>query len=397
MHDLGRALSVVRAVAAASQGDRALLDVLHEVCRQVATSLGLAQVGISRTEERPDGLVAVGLTAFGTYEEQARLEMRVDETPMLTRACETRSLVYIADAGSEPALSPELVEILGVTSVFVLPLMSEERCVGFLAGDRGGLEFRLDESERDLLNTIGVVVATLLEKELLREEARRLDAAKTQFIAFASHELRTPVQAVYGVLATLHHRGSELEQQQLRHLRATAFAQADRLRHLVDQLLDLSRLDGGALSLRPASTHIRSLVEEVVLLVAQQRAVDVEVAVRDDLEAVLDRGAVDRILSNLLGNALRYGAPPVRIEAEQNDRHIRLRVLDAGPGVDTRFVPQLFDRFTRINQSGSTPEGSGLGLAIARSYARAHGGDVLYRPNEPHGACFELVIPADAS
>jgi len=395
MQDLRRALAAIRAVAAASQGDYALADVVAQMCREVALTLGFDRVGISRFEETPEGGLAVGLAAYGMGPEGSRTRLPLAETPLFARACESRELVHVADARSEPALPGHVVDEFGVTSVFVLPLLSEARCVGFLAGDRGGAVFRLDETEIDLLNTVGVIAAALLERDLLREEMRRLDAAKTQFVAFASHELRAPIQMVYGVLATLHHRGTELSETQRVHLRAAAFEQAERLRQLVDQLLNLSRLDTGAVSLAPAPTHVRSLLEEIVLLVAEQRAKEVDVAVADDLEARLDRSAIDRVVSNLLTNALRHGSPPVRVEAEQVDRHLRIRIVDGGHGVPIEFVPQLFDRFTRADRTEATAEGSGLGLSIARSYALAHGGDLIYRPNKPRGACFELVVPTE--
>jgi signal transduction histidine kinase len=110
---------------------------------------------------------------------------------------------------------------------------------------------------------------------------------------------------------------------------------------------------------------------------------------------VADPTAFDRIVSNLIVNALRYGALPIRIVAAQPDRHFRLAVEDSGDGVPAEFVPQLFERFTRSAASrAKRTEGAGLGLAIARSYAHAQGGELLYTDADPHGARFELVLPA---
>ena len=97
--------------------------------------------------------------------------------------------------------------------------------------------------------------------------------------------------------------------------------------------------------------------------------------------------ALDRIVSNLLVNAFRYGKPPVVVRAESGLVGLSVVVEDAGDGVAPELVPQLFERFAR---GGS--EGTGLGLAIARSYARAHQGELSYRPVSPHGASFEVVL-----
>jgi two-component system sensor histidine kinase MtrB len=128
-------------------------------------------------------------------------------------------------------------------------------------------------------------------------------------------------------------------------------------------------------------------------MVAGDRSHHLEVEVSPELEAEVDPSAFDRIVSNLIVNALRYGSPPVSVTAEQRDRHFRLRVEDNGPGVPPEFVPRLFERFTRSDASKKETAGAGLGLAIAKSYANAHGGDLLYHDAEPHGACFELVLP----
>ena len=111
------------------------------------------------------------------------------------------------------------------------------------------------------------------------------------------------------------------------------------------------------------------------------------------LEAELDVDALERIVSNLLLNACRYGEPPVVVRAGHEDGVLRVIVQDKGPGVPEEFVPQLFDRFARSASSADAVTGTGLGLAIARAYARAHSGEVRYRPAAPHGAAFELTLP----
>jgi two-component system sensor histidine kinase MtrB len=111
--------------------------------------------------------------------------------------------------------------------------------------------------------------------------------------------------------------------------------------------------------------------------------------VDEGLEAVVDPVVLDRVVSNLVINALRHGEPPVVVSARQTDRHLRISVDDEGPGVPESIRAQLFEQFTR----GAPTGGSGLGLAIARSYAVAHGGDLLYHPRRPAGASFELVLP----
>ena len=171
--------------------------------------------------------------------------------------------------------------------------------------------------------------------------------------------------------------------------------QIRRLRELVEQLLDLSRLDAEAVVIRPQRVRVRDRLEEIVDSVSPLESVQIGLEVDPSLEAELDVDALDRIVSNLILNACRYGEPPVLVSAATEGGSLRVTVQDHGPGVPAEFVPQLFDRFAR--PAGAASPGTGLGLAIARSYARAHSGEVSYRPAAPHGAAFELVLPSSAA
>jgi two-component system sensor histidine kinase MtrB len=115
----------------------------------------------------------------------------------------------------------------------------------------------------------------------------------------------------------------------------------------------------------------------------------VEFDVGDDLAVVADRLVLDRVVSNLLINAVRYGAEPITLSAELGDSQLRITVEDSGEGVSEEMRPRLFERFGRTD---SENVGSGLGLSIARAYAHAHGGDLVYDPGEK-GARFDLIIP----
>jgi signal transduction histidine kinase len=169
--------------------------------------------------------------------------------------------------------------------------------------------------------------------------------------------------------------------------------QTGRLKSLVEQLLDLSRLDAEAVQIAPERFLVRTRVEEIVAASVPERSGEIEVDVEPELEAEIDPNAFDLIVSNLLVNAIRYGAAPVMVQASQSDRHFRLTVEDRGVGVAPEFVPDLFERFSRSEGSRERVVGTGLGLAIARSYAQAHHGDLIYEPAQPRGARFQLVLP----
>ena len=382
LHDLARA---------ASEGTTDVEELLAQVCRSVVERFGFERASVARYS--PSDRTVSSVAAHGIPLELLPPSLPIEEQPILERALETGATVFVADAGKEPALSPEIVEAFGVRSLLAVPLISGGECLGFLGADRGGAVFRVDDETLDLLTTIGAVTAVFLQQAIEHSELRRIDEVKTNFIALASHELRSPATVVHGIAATLHLRGDELTDEQRHQLRRALYEQTGRLRALVEQLLDLSRLEADAIDISPERLPVRRRIEEVVLTHAGERTHDVRIDVPPDVEAIVDPNAFERIVANLVTNALRYGEPPVVVSARQSDHHFRLAVADHGRGVAPDFVPRLFERFARSEPSIAGAQGAGLGLSIARSYAEAHGGDILYRDAEPAGAHFELVLP----
>jgi len=257
------------------------------------------------------------------------------------------------------------------------------------------------QDELQLLRSLGAVTGLALDRVRLYQgehEARlqleRANDLKANFIALAAHELRTPMTTIHGFVTTLHHLGDRLDDEQRDTVRAALIQQTERMARLVEQLLDLSRLDAEAIEIVPERVNVRAQVEEIVQASAADPSV-VDVQVPQDAVATVDRNVLDRVIGNLLTNAFRYGQPPVIISGERTDRHVRISVEDRGGGVPAEFVPDLFERFSRSEGSRATAVGTGLGLAIARSYARAHGGDLVYEDATPTGARFRLVLPAN--
>jgi signal transduction histidine kinase len=324
----------------------------------------------------------------------------IDKFPFLERALEQGRAVFVRDPRAEQAMPGKVAERFGVNSIVAVPLMIEDRCLGFLVFDNAGGKLELEPAELELLTTLGWVAAVFIDKgdryaELERSlhELRDVDRVKSDFVSIASHELRTPLAVVHGIAATLHLRGNELAPAQLDELRSTLYEQTCRLTTLANELLDLSRLDAGTVKLEPERFRPRERIEGLLPSIAPDRIGDIELTVHPRLEVVTDPESFTRVVSNLLTNALQYGSPPVEVRTEQ-DGTFRLIVQDRGNGVDPEFVPLLFERFAR-GHSSRTHQGAGLGLAIARSFAETLGGDLVYEPARPRGARFALVLPSD--
>jgi signal transduction histidine kinase len=378
--------SLARALAGGEFRSRA---VLERACAAVADGFGFDRVGIIRFVPETSTLVpfaGYGLTSSETRALPAVLP--VSHFDAFRRAFDTSRAVFVADPSNEE-LPDDLSRSFGLGSFVIVPLVSEGRCLGFLTCDERGGQFALDPAEVDLLTTFGTLIAAFVEKAIEHGELRRLNELKSQFAALASHELRTPAAAIYGAVRTLDEREDELDPEQRAELRRMLTQQAKRLLELVENLLDLSRLEADSIRIAPERIDVAERLRTIIgAEVAEGATLDAPVG----LDAIVDADAFDRIVSNLLANAVRHGSPPIVVSALRRDSRLEVTIEDCGPGVQEAFVGSLFERFTRGPTDSS--EGAGLGLSIALSFARAHGGTLTYEPAQPRGSRFRLVLPA---
>lgn len=360
--------------------------LLREACQLAVDALGLQRSMLYRLLPGGEIVPVVACGVQPPLEHVGGSVTRLEERLLFKRAFDAKDIVAVRGSGEDPILPKEGHEA-GKRTVVVAPLAGRDTCLGFLAGEDG----ELDEDHIAEIRAYADLVAAFLEQGLEQERLTRLGDLKSHFIALASHELRAPVAVIHGIGVTLNQRRDLLASDEVGRLHVVLNEQTEHLAHLVNQLLDLSRLEADAIELRRQEIEVRPLVESIVSNVADEHAEKITVEVEPALRTLVDPDAFDRIVSNLVVNALKYGAPPVTITAEQRDTHFRLAVEDRGTGVGKDFVPRLFERFARAD--GRKKDGSGLGLAIAQSYANAHGGELIYGDAEPRGARFELVLP----
>ena len=380
LHALARALAA---------GEFRARTVLERACAVVAEGFGFERVGIVRYIPATGVLIpfaAHGLTA--TEADTLPAALPIGRSRAFQRALASGSALFVPVPTDEDVLPTPIAREFGIGSFVLVPLMSEGRCLGFMTCDERGDAFRLEPSEIELLSTFGALIAAFLDRAIQHAELRRLNELKSQFAALASHELRTPVAAIYGAVETLDARENELSPEDRAEVRRTLSQQSKRLVELVDNLLDLSRLEADSLSIDPVELDVRERIEEIARAVSDGA---VTIDVPDGLRAVVDPRAFDRIVANLLVNARTHGTPPVTVSARRSDGELSLTVEDRGPGVAPEDLGSIFERFTRGETA--TGVGAGLGLSIAQSYARAHGGSLAYEPAQPTGACFRVTLP----
>ena len=238
---------------------------------------------------------------------------------------------------------------------------------------------------------VGQLAETL---DQMRRRLRGLESARRDFIANASHELRTPIASLGGFIELLDD-DPEPDADTRREFIRTMRGQIERLTKLSTDLLDLSKLDADALTLQSEPIDLGGLAAEVAAefaaaLERHDSSVELEGGAGEPL-AQADRARTAQILRILIDNALKHTAPgtEIAISTTSSTSEARLTVTDDGPGIDPRSREQVFERF----YTADSVSGSGLGLAIARELARAMGGDVVLEPRRGRGTTFSLTLP----
>ncbi|ADK99988.1 PAS domain S-box protein [Brevundimonas subvibrioides] len=232
-----------------------------------------------------------------------------------------------------------------------------------------------------------------------RAEAERASRAKSDFLSRMSHELRTPLTAILGFNQLLGMDGETLTDDQ-RHGVDQISRAGGHLLAMIEEVLDIARIEAGGHALAPVPLDPAPLLADVRDLIAPQaQAAGVEVRIEGDagLSVLADRRATVQIVLNLLSNAIKYGPAGgvVTVTLVGASGRVRIEVRDEGPGVPPELVDRLFIPFDRLDaERWSGAQGSGLGLALSRGLARAQGGEVSYHPP---GATFILELPASPS
>jgi two-component system sensor histidine kinase MtrB len=222
---------------------------------------------------------------------------------------------------------------------------------------------------------------------------QRMQAEARRFAADVSHELRTPLSTLTAVVEVLSMSADGMEAD-AREAAQLAITETQRLVRLVEDLMEVSRFDAGTAGLRVEDVDVAAAVRDC--LRARKWLDRVELATPVALPARVDRRRLDVVVANLVGNALRHGAPPVRVHVSTTGDQIRIAVSDSGPGLSEQVLPHVFDRFYKADAARARTPGSGLGLAIALENARLHGGDLTADNQAEGGARFVLRLPREA-
>lgn len=310
-------------------------------------------------------------------------------------ATATTRLASREDTDAGTTAEPDGLTALGLGWVLATPILAGGRVLGVLATAGREAQKRPARGVARMAEAIAERAGPALQNAALwadlQEQMSREQQAvriKDDFLSIVSHELRTPLTSIQGYAQLLEGRlraEASLESKEMAHLRVIR-SQVGRMRRLVDDLLDVSRIDRrGVVSIEPNEFDFAAMARDAVAR-AQREHHDrtVQLEVPDALAVQADRDRIDQVLTNLLENAVKYSPDggPIEVRVESRGPEVQVSVADAGVGIPPEQLDLVFERFYQANgQSGRRFGGLGLGLYISRAIVEAHGGRIWAEPN----------------
>jgi two-component system sensor histidine kinase MtrB len=341
------------------------------------------------------GLPVTHPTDDGSTTELSGLVMYL-VVPQNTEQAYVRAMISGIEHATLVALGLAVVLALLAASGVLRPVRALRRATRHMA--EGHLDVRLAVNGSDELADLSRsfnVTAAALERSIT--ELRRLEAQARRFVADVSHELRTPLAAMIAVTDVLDEDASHLDQETGDALRLISEG-TSRLSGLVNDLMEISRFDAGAAELNMdeidlAESLLRTLASRGWLGQVETRLPEPGV-----LRTRVDPRRLDVVVANLVGNALRHGAPPVRLGARVREERSDgawavIEVTDNGPGIDEEAMPHIFERFYKASTTRTRSESSGLGLAITAENVYLHGGRISAANLPGGGSAFTVELP----
>jgi two-component system sensor histidine kinase KdpD len=288
-----------------------------------------------------------------------------------------------------------------------LPIRTGRGAVGVVGIDSDDPGPLLTPDQRRLLDALSDQTALAIERINLAEDLDRAkivaetDRLRSALLTSLSHDLRTPLASILGSATTLDSYGSRLDERVMKELTGTIREEAERLNRFIANLLDMTRLESGAIAPRLTPVDLSELVGSALertgkILSAHHVALDIPA----DLPMLeLDPVLFEQVLFNILDNAAKY-APPgslIRIEAHNDSGSVRLSVIDEGGGIAPTDLERIFDKFYRVHSQDRQRAGTGLGLAICRGFIEAMGSSITAENRRDRsGAIFTLTLPVPA-
>jgi GAF domain-containing protein len=416
LETLSRNMEQLYRLSTAMQEPLSLKEQLGRVL-ETATRIGLLDRiyvwAVNPEGDRLVNLAGAGFAADETKQFEGFTIPLVEAGAMYRSLREGRSLLF-DDENPLPRdlyLKPQyLLKGLRTNRFLVIPMIARGEPVGVFAGDNKPSGRPIPRGTVELLRTFAshgaVAIANARLFQTIEEKSRELEVAsrhKSEFLANMSHELRTPLNAIIGFSEVLSQEMfGAINAKQTEYLR-DILESGQHLLSLINDILDLSKIEAGRMGLEPTDFHLPTAIENALILVrerASRREITLARAIDERLGMIrADERKVKQVLLNLLSNALKFTPEGGRVDvrADVHDALAEIAVTDTGIGIALEDQEAVFEEFRQVGTAAKKVEGTGLGLALARRFIELHGGRMWVKSQVGSGSTFTFTLPLPAA
>jgi len=393
--------------------------ILSGISESMTKDLDFEKSGIVFLEKNSQRPLQSAYTGFSSTE----YRLFLDSFKELLLPALQQEDVYLQTSAYAPVEWGKLLSTLSVSSLLLLPMRIKSRLIGFIVGARAHVTLRLTDAERRFFAMYATQASTAIENARLyealgqanltleenvqertknlveaNERLRELDQVKSNFISLVSHELRTPLTAIKGFIVTLYHYDKEIPEDKRRVYLSVLNEETDRLTRLINELLDISRIESGRMEIQWRLVSAPDIVQRVfdTLSVKANTVKLVKDFPPNFPGFVADPDKLEQVLMNLVGNALRYSPlhSSVCVSGRRHDNGVIMEVKDEGQGIAFAEQERVFDKFYRLdNEINRKNPGTGLGLPICRALINLHGGKIWVESEMNQGCRFIFTLP----
>ncbi len=281
-----------------------------------------------------------------------------------------------------------------------LPLVAASRTVGVIGIMPAHGDGFFDQEQVHVLESFANQIAMAIDRAMLSQEAQQAllqaetETLRNTLLSSVSHDLRTPLAAITGAASTLLQKDVAFETSERHELLMTIYEEAEHLNHIIRNVLDMTRLEAGAIKVKKEWQPVEEIVGAVLNRLSERlKDRPVKTSLPEDLPMVsFDPLLIEQVLMNLLDNAIKYTPPetPIELSASVRDGEVIFEIADRGPGIPPGEEERIFDKFVRSSATGA---GIGLGLTICRAIVTAHGGRIWAENRQGGGAIFRFSLP----
>ncbi|MDQ3953457.1 MAG: GAF domain-containing protein [Actinomycetota bacterium] len=380
--------------------------IVGESIRIVAEMLDCGKMALLLNDEGDGSLVAM-TSAVGLDDAQVEgLRMTLDEPSLTATVFRTKTPMVSNDAPNDAWVNRHMVELLGIESLLAVPLTTGPKPIGVLKAMNARKGY-FNEDDVRFAMLLGGQVGALVESSMGRQRERQLvqklreaDRTKSEFVSMLAHELKGPMTTILGFSETLKQQWGNVSDEKKLSIIDIVAKETGRLSRLVNDLLDVSRMEAGTLRYELNPVSLPELLESIMTVHTSLSAQHLVVNdLPPDLPKVMaDNDRLRQVFINLLTNATRYSpeGTAIRVRARElpGDGMVEVSVVDEGIGISEQDQGRIFSKFSMLPKPGWVKKGTGLGLFITKGIVEAHGGRIWVQSEPGKGSTFAFTLKA---